>query len=89
MGFPWGWLAGSFAWYFKELNLLLTNYITGDSRIMMRRTIQDRVRTIAPLPPSGPRPLSGDQQRAALLDPGCLHDERLFPLLPSPSQSGG
>ena len=37
-----------FAWYFKELNLLLTNYITGDSRIMMRRTIQDRVRTIAP-----------------------------------------
>src|SRR6266851_3154894 len=29
-------------------NLLLTSYITGDSRIMFRRTIQDRVRTIAP-----------------------------------------
>jgi uncharacterized membrane protein (UPF0182 family) len=37
-----------FAWYFKDLNLLLTGYITGDSRIMMRRTIQERIRTIAP-----------------------------------------
>ena len=37
-----------FAWYFKDPNLLLSSYITGDSRIMMRRTIQDRVRTIAP-----------------------------------------
>jgi uncharacterized membrane protein (UPF0182 family) len=37
-----------FAWYFKDLNLLLTSYITGDSRIMLRRTIQERVRTIAP-----------------------------------------
>jgi uncharacterized membrane protein (UPF0182 family) len=49
-GVPVGGMARRllFAWYFKELNLLLTNYITGDSRIMMRRTIQDRVRTIAP-----------------------------------------
>src|SRR6266481_4971043 len=37
-----------FAWYFKDPNLLLTSYITGDSRIMFRRTVQDRVRTIAP-----------------------------------------
>jgi uncharacterized membrane protein (UPF0182 family) len=37
-----------FAWYFKDLNLLLTSYIAGDSRVMMRRTIQNRVRTIAP-----------------------------------------
>ena len=37
-----------FAWYFKDPNLLLSGYITGDSRIMFRRTIQDRVRTIAP-----------------------------------------
>ena len=37
-----------FAWYFKDLNLLLTNYITGDRRIMLRRTIQERVRTLAP-----------------------------------------
>src|SRR5258708_4143406 len=37
-----------FAWYFNELNLLFSNYITGDSRIMIRRDIQERVRTIAP-----------------------------------------
>src|SRR5207237_5714332 len=37
-----------FALYFQSPNLLLTSSITGDSRIMFRRTIQDRVRTIAP-----------------------------------------
>jgi hypothetical protein len=42
------WLGSLFAWYFKDLNLLLSSYITGDSRIAMRRTIQERVRTIAP-----------------------------------------
>ena len=30
------------------MNLLLSSYITGDSRIMIRRNIQERVRTIAP-----------------------------------------
>ena len=37
-----------FAWYFNDVNLLLSSYITGDSRIMIRRNIQERVRTIAP-----------------------------------------
>jgi uncharacterized protein len=37
-----------FAWYFKDLNLLLSGYISSDSRIMLRRNIQERVRTIAP-----------------------------------------
>jgi len=37
-----------FAWYFNDVNLLLSSYITGDSRIMIRRDIQERVRTIAP-----------------------------------------
>ena len=37
-----------FAWYFQDLNILISRYITGDSRIMFRRTVQDRVRTIAP-----------------------------------------
>jgi uncharacterized membrane protein (UPF0182 family) len=49
-GVPVGGMARRllFAWYFKDLNLLLSDYITGDSRIMIRRTLQDRVRTIAP-----------------------------------------
>jgi uncharacterized membrane protein (UPF0182 family) len=37
-----------FAWYFGDVNLLLTSYITPASRIMIRRNIQERVRTIAP-----------------------------------------
>jgi uncharacterized protein len=37
-----------FAQYFNDVNLLLTDYITRDSRIMIRRNIMERVRTIAP-----------------------------------------
>src|SRR4029450_12837524 len=37
-----------FACYFNDVNLLLSSYITGGSRIMIRRNIQERVRTIAP-----------------------------------------
>jgi hypothetical protein len=37
-----------FAQYFNDVNLLLTDYVTRDSRIMIRRNIQQRVRTIAP-----------------------------------------
>jgi uncharacterized membrane protein (UPF0182 family) len=37
-----------FAWYFDDPNILLSQYITDDSRILFRRNIQDRVRTIAP-----------------------------------------
>ena len=37
-----------FAQYFNDVNLLLTDYVTRDSRIMIRRNIRERVRTIAP-----------------------------------------
>jgi uncharacterized protein len=37
-----------FAWYFGDVNILLSGYITGESKILIRRNIQDRVRTIAP-----------------------------------------
>ncbi|RKF38261.1 UPF0182 family protein [Paraburkholderia fungorum] len=37
-----------FAWQFGDLNILLTDYITHASRILLHRNIQDRVRTIAP-----------------------------------------
>jgi hypothetical protein len=37
-----------FAYYFNDPNLLLSSYITSDSRIMFRRDIQERMRTIAP-----------------------------------------
>ena len=37
-----------FAWYFSDINILLSEYVTGESRILFRRNIQERVRTIAP-----------------------------------------
>lgn len=37
-----------FAWYFGDVNLVLSRYISADSRILFRRNIQDRVNTIAP-----------------------------------------
>jgi uncharacterized membrane protein (UPF0182 family) len=37
-----------FAWYFNDVNLVLSSYVTSESRIMIRRNIQERVRTIAP-----------------------------------------
>jgi hypothetical protein len=37
-----------FAWYFGDPNILLSQYVTAQSRIMFRRNIQERVRTIAP-----------------------------------------
>jgi uncharacterized protein len=49
-GVPVGGIAQRilFAWHFNDVNLLLSIYITGDSRIMIRRNIQERVHTIAP-----------------------------------------
>ena len=49
-GVPIGglWRRMLFAQYFGDVNLLLTDYIKRDSRIMIRRNIRDRVRTIAP-----------------------------------------
>ena len=37
-----------FAWYFGDLNILLSGYVTSQSRILFHRNIQDRVRMIAP-----------------------------------------
>src|SRR5919112_571859 len=37
-----------FALYFNDPNLLISSYITPDSRIVFRRNIQERVETIAP-----------------------------------------
>ena len=38
----------AFAWRFADLNLLISGEVTPESRILMRRQIQDRVSSIAP-----------------------------------------
>jgi len=49
-GVPIGGLASRalFAWYFADANILLSQYITGESRIVIRRNIQERIKSIAP-----------------------------------------
>jgi uncharacterized membrane protein (UPF0182 family) len=55
-----------FAWYFNDVNILLSRYITSESRIMLHRNIQDRVRTIAPF-------LKLDRDPYAVLSDGRLY----------------
>ncbi|MPZ29981.1 MAG: UPF0182 family protein [Rhodospirillales bacterium] len=38
-----------FSWYYGDPNILLSGYVTPESRILLHRNIQDRVRTIAPV----------------------------------------
>jgi hypothetical protein len=37
-----------FAWHFGDLNIMISNQLTSESRILFRRSIQERVRTVAP-----------------------------------------
>ena len=72
-----------FAWYFAIRISCSASYITGESRILLHRNIQDRVRDDRAIPPARPRPLYRGQRRTAVLDAGRLHDERLVPLRPA------
>ena len=49
-GVPIGGLArrALYSWHFSDPNILLSQYVTAESRIMFRRNIQERVGTIAP-----------------------------------------
>ena len=49
-GVPLGGLGSRalFAYYFGDINILLSSYITADSRIAFRRNIQQRINQIAP-----------------------------------------
>lgn len=37
-----------FSWYFGDINILLSKYVTPESRIVFRRNIQERIKQIAP-----------------------------------------
>jgi uncharacterized membrane protein (UPF0182 family) len=42
------WRRALFAWYFGDLNLLISGNVTASSRILFRRLIQERISEIAP-----------------------------------------
>ena len=69
-----------FAWYFSDPNILISSYITDDSRIMFRRNIKERVRDDRAVPAPRPQPLPRDQRWTPFLDAGRVYDERLLPL---------
>jgi uncharacterized membrane protein (UPF0182 family) len=55
-----------FAWHFDDVNIVLSDYITGESRIMLHRNIKDRVETIAPF-------LQLDRDPYAVISEGRLY----------------
>jgi len=42
------WRRALFAWYFGDVNLLISSNVTPASRLLLRRTIQERINRIAP-----------------------------------------
>ena len=60
-----GWRS-LFAWQMDDLNILLSDYITSESRIMLHRNIKDRVGTIAPF-------LQLDQDPYVVISEGRLY----------------
>lgn len=56
----------AFAWRFAESNILLSNFLTNESRVLFHRNVQDRVRMLAPY-------LTLDRDPYIV-----LHDGRLF-----------
>jgi len=69
--------------YFGDSNILLSQYVTAESRIMFRRNIQERVSAIAPFLGLDHDPYIVGQRRPTLLDPGRLHHQQLVSLRPA------
>jgi len=84
--FPEGILMGSFlrkaavAWRFQDLNLLFAREIDGESRLVFRRQVQERVRALAPflLTPEPPYPILWEGRVLWILE--VFTASRTFPL---------
>ena len=75
-----------FAWYFNDINILLSRYITGESKILLHRNIQNRVHKIAPFLQLDHDPYIVVSGGRLFWITGCLHDKRLVPLRPTRGQ---
>ena len=78
------WKKLLFAWTQSDVNILLTSYLTPDSRIQIWRTVQERVAQIAPFLRLDTDPYRRAERGQAVLDPGCLHGLRPISVLESP-----
>ena len=79
-----------FAWYFGDVNILLSDYITSESRILLHRNIKDRVGTIAPFLQLDRDPYVVISEGQLYWMAGRLHDERLYgsPMLKAGTRRG-
>ena len=71
-----------FALRFGDLNLLISDQVTSDSQLLFRRSLADRLNTIAPFLHYDKDPYLVISKRQALLHPGRLHDQRPVPERP-------
>ena len=69
-----------FAIRFSDFNLIISNQITNQSRLMFDRGVQARVNKAAPFLSLDADPVSGPAQRADRLGPGRLHHHRQLSL---------
>ena len=78
-----------FAWNFKDVNLLLSNQITDDSRLMIFRDVESPRGEGRAVPVVRLRPVPRDHRRGAQVDPRRLHEHRPVPLLAERQRLGG
>ena len=79
----------AFAWQLGDTNLLISGQITGESRLLLHRTIQDRVHTIAPFLALDHDPYLVIVDGRLRLGAGRLHHLRQLPVLRSGEPGGG
>ena len=72
------WRKLLFGWQLVDANILVSNYITPESRIQLYRTVRERVSLIAPFLSLDPDPYLVVSDGKAFLDTGLLH--HLLPL---------
>ena len=68
---------------FGSSNILLSQDITNDSRVLYYRNIVERARAGAALPPLRSRSLHGGHRRPPRVDCRCVHDFGRLPLRPA------
>ena len=78
------WKKLLFAWTQKDVNILLTSYLTPDSRIQIWRTGSGARGTDRSVLAPRHRPLPRVERGQAVLDPGCLYGLRPISVFVSP-----
>ena len=74
------WRRLLFSFFYRDINLLVTDNIVAKSRILIRRNISDRIARIAPFLSQDHDPYMVIHERPAVLDHRLLHGQRSLSL---------